>query len=265
MIEIIRSIIIGGVQGISEFFPISSSGHLVLIPYIFKWDYSGLSYDVALHFGTAIAIIAYFWRDWIRIFSNAFGFDKKNEISLPKNFLWQIMVASIPAAIAGFFLNDIVEQKLHSPLLIAFDLLFFGVVLWLVDKYSRSTNNIQHQSYGRSFLIGCSQAMALIPGVSRSGITISAARAVGINKKDAARISFLLSTPAVIGAFLFKIKDIEANDFNVAFIIGVISSTVFGFLAIKYLLKYLERGNFSVFVWYRVALAIIILAIFLLR
>jgi len=268
MIEIIRSVIIGGVQGVSEFLPISSSGHLVLIPYLFKWDYNGLSFDIALHFGTAIAIIAYFWKDWMRIIKKTINpkYDTEYiEHDYPDNFLWKILVASIPAAILGVFLDKYVETYLHSPLLIAFNLIFFGLVLWLFDKHSKSSLIVKNVSYSQSFIVGCAQAIALMPGVSRSGITMTASRFFGLKRKDAARFSFLLATPAMIGAFLISAKDIVGNDLNLVFLLGVLSSTFFGFLAIKYLLKYLERGSFSVFVWYRIVLAIIITVIYFVR
>lgn len=268
MIEIIRSVIVGGVQGVSEFLPISSSGHLVLIPYIFHWNYNGLSFDIALHFGTVIAIIAYFWKDWMRIIKKTINpkFDTKNiEHDYPDNFFWKILVASIPAAILGLFLDKYVETYLHSPLLIVFNLVFFGLVLWLFDKYSRSNLIVKNITYLQAFIVGMAQAIALMPGVSRSGITITASRFFGLKRKDAARFSFLLATPAMIGAFLVGAKDIVGKDLNLVFLLGVLTSTFFGFLAIKYLLKYLERGNFSVFVWYRIALAIIIVTIYFAR
>lgn len=277
MIEIIRSIVIGAVQGVSEFFPISSSGHLVLIPYIFKWNYEGLSFDVALHFGTAIAILAYFWRDWLKIISSAIFnlkfrifnggkiINKISDSEYPSNFLWQILVASIPAAIVGFFLDDIVEEKLHSPLLIAFDLVIFGFLLWVVDKYSKKDRKPEKISYKQSFLIGCAQSIALFPGVSRSGITITASRALGLDREKAARFSFLLATPAMFGAFIFKAKDLVLDDFNWVFISGVIASGFFGFIAIKYLLQYLKGGSFAVFLWYRIAIAIIVAALYFVR
>jgi len=261
MIDVIQSMIIGGVQGISEFLPISSSGHLVLIPYVFTWDYQGLSFDIALHFGTMIAIIAYFWRDWLSIISAAFKRENA-ESSYPKNLLWQIIIASIPAALIGFFLENYVETYLHSPVLISFDLIVFGIILWLVDKYFKSDKKIKNISFGQSFLVGCAQAIALIPGVSRSGITMTAGRSMGLTKKDAARFSFLLATPAMFGAFLLSFEDISSKDLNSVFLFGVLSSTIFGFFAIKYLLKYLEKGNFSVFVWYRVIIALIVMFVY---
>lgn len=299
MLEVFRSIFIGAFQGISEFLPISSSGHLVLIPYIFKWDYQGLSFDVALHFGTAIAIVVYFWRDWARIVKSAFSFSRhpepfsrhpersegshnqidssaepalslsngpQNDRSIyPKNLLWQILVASIPAAILGYLLNDYIETKLHSPLLIAFDLAFFGIILWLADKYSKKAIAPKEIGYKQTFFVGIAQAVALFPGVSRSGITITASRLLGLPREEAARFSFLLATPAILGAFLLKAKDIQANDLNLSFILGVLASTVFGLIAIKYLLKYLKKGDFIVFVWYRIIIAAIILTIVLAR
>ena len=285
MIEIIQSIIVGGIQGISEFLPISSSGHLVIIPYIFKWDYNGLNFDIALHFGTVIAIVVYFWKDWMGIITEAIknlqftiynlqsnsngkmtNEKRAMENSIyPPNLLWQILVASIPAAILGLFLDEYVETYLHSPLLIAFNLAFFGVLLWLMDKYSKSTYAIKNITFAQSFLIGCAQAVALFPGVSRSGITMTAARSIGLDRKNAARFSFLLATPAMIGAFLISAKEIVGQDLNLVFLSGVVASTVFGFFAIKYLLKYLEKGNFSVFVWYRIVLALAILFIYFTR
>lgn len=284
MIEIFRSIIIGGIQGISEFLPISSSGHLVLIPYVFKWDYNGLSFDIALHFGTVVAIIVYFWKDWMGIIASAIMPSRKLKVEsrklskyseikpngnpirqFPSNLLWQLLVASIPAAILGLFLDKYVEKYFHSPLLIAFNLIFFGIALWLFDKYAKETIFIKNVTYAQSFLIGCAQAIALFPGVSRSGITMTCSRYFGFSRKDAARFSFLLATPAMIGAFLISAKDIVGNDLNLVFLLGVLSSTIFGFFAIKYLLKYLERSNFSVFVWYRIILAVIIITVYFSR
>lgn len=269
MEEIIRSIIIGLVQGFSEFLPISSSGHLVLVPYIFGWDYNGLSFDIALHLGTTLAVIIFFWHDWKTILKNAFKINQatKNQdtTDFPPNFFWQILLATIPAAIVGYFLNDYVESNLHGPVLIAGNLIFFGIILWLVDKYAQKSHRTQDTKYQNSFLVGLAQAVALIPGVSRSGITITAARAQGFTRKDAARLSFLLSTPAVIGAFVLHVKDSQFSDVNTVFILGVLSSFISGYLAIKFLLRYLEKSNFSVFVWYRIILAVAILLIWYYR
>lgn len=268
--EIIRSIIIGGIQGISEFLPISSSGHLVLIPYIFKWDYNGLSFDVALHFGTVIAMLVYFWSDWMEILRGAFNKSKKIDSKYPKGLLWQIILATIPAAIVGFLFNDYIDKTFHSNsslgmLVIAFNLAFFGLILWFIDSKSKKTLEIKNVTFANSFMVGLAQTLALMPGVSRSGITITTSRALGLNRESAARFSFLLATPAMVGAFLLKFKDIGANDLNPIFIVGVISSTIFSFLAIRFLLNYLKKSDFSIFVWYRILLAIAIFGIYFAR
>lgn len=268
--EIIHSIILGAIQGIAEFLPISSSGHLIVIPYIFKWKDFGLSFDVALHLGTTIAIIVFFWKDWVNIIGKAFGkkqiLEDKDEDEYPNNFLWQIVVASIPAAVLGIILDKVAEGFFHSSvILVSINLIIFGIILWAVDKYSKISQKTDKISYKQSFLVGLSQGLALVPGISRSGITMITSRSLGLDREKAARFSFLLATPATLGAFLFKIKDIGAEDLNPIFILGVISSTIFGFLAIKYLLQYLKRGNFSIFMWYRIALAAIVLIIYFAR
>lgn len=262
--EILRSIIIGGIQGISEFFPISSSGHLVLIPYIFKWNYQGLSFDVALHFGTVLAIIAFFWREWIDIIKSAFT-KKQSSFNFPKNIFWQIVVASIPAAIFGLLVNKIVEKYFHSPILIAINLIVFGVILWLADKFAQKKIEIKNIKYPASFIVGCAQALALVPGVSRSGITMTASRYLGLDRESATKFSFLLATPAMLGAFLLEFKDIRGNDLNPIFIFGTIASTIFGFLAIKYLLQYLKNHDYKIFVWYRIIIALVVMTIYFLK
>ncbi len=275
MDNIFQSIFIGAVQGVSEFLPISSSGHLTILQNLFKWSPDGrLAFDVALHFGTAIAIIAFFWKDWLAIIARAFGTKSKTIENIPfdpevakypKNLLWQILAASIPAAVVGFILNDYVETKLNSNLLISFNLIVFGLILWLVDKKSPKNFKLSTLSYRQSFLIGSVQAVALIPGVSRSGITMSMARAQGMDRQSAARFSFLLGTPAILGAFLFNLRHIAGINTGLAFWLGFAASTIFGFLAIKYLLQYLEKSDFTVFLWYRIAVAVIVTGLYLLH
>lgn len=285
MVTILHSIVLGAIQGISEFLPISSSGHLILVPYLLHWSDPGIGFDVALHIGTAFAIVAFFWRDWMTIIANAIpkfqvtssklqendnpatGNSKLGtENSYPKNFLWQIAIATIPAAILGIILDNATEKYFHSDMvLVAANLIFFGIVLWLVDTYCGTRQNPKKITYKQSVWVGFAQSIALIPGVSRSGITITASRILGLEKREAARFSFLLATPTIVGAFLFKLKDIAANDLNIAFSLGVISSLVFGLISIKYLLKYLERGNFAIFTWYRILFGLLILAVYFLR
>ena len=264
MVTIFHSIVLGAIQGISEFLPISSSGHLILIPYLLHWPDYGIGFDVALHLGTAFAIVIFFWRDWIKIFRNAFG--KKTDEEFPANFLWQIAVATIPAAILGIILDKATEKYFHTDMvLIAANLIIFGIILWLADVYFGTKQNPKKISYKQSIWVGFAQSIALIPGVSRSGITITASRALGLEKREAARFSFLLATPTIVGAFLYKLKDIAAHDINFAFLLGIIFSLIFGLISIKYLLKYLERGNFAIFTWYRILFGILILIVYFSR
>lgn len=267
MIDIIHSIIIGAVQGVTEFLPISSSGHLIAIPYLFQWPEHSLAYDVSLHFGTALALLLFFWRDWIGIIKAGFVKKEKAEVGAkyPSNLLWQIVVASIPAVIVGFLLDSYIESKFRSPLLLAINMAVFGIILWLVDKISGQSQKLSEMTYKKSFLVGLAQSLALVPGISRSGITMIAARGQGLAREEAARFSFLLGTPAMIGAFVFKFKDLSSADLNLNFLIGVLTSAIFGFIFIKFLLDYLKKSDFSIFAWYRLAFATILMIVYFLR
>lgn len=267
--EFLQSIILSTIQGIAEFLPISSSAHLVLIPYLFGWDYKGLGFDVALHFGTALAVVIYFWRDWRYIILTALSSKERqaenamaNPSYLPPNILWQIIIATIPAGIAGYLLAGHVEEWFHSPLLIAINLAVFGVILWQVDKRARDTKKFPDIKWKDSLTIGLAQCLALIPGVSRSGITIVASRGLGLRRPDAAKFSFLLGTPAMVGAFLVEAKDIAAN-LSFGFFFSVILTTVVGYFAIKYLLKFLSKNSMAPFAYYRFMLAAIIIVVYL--
>ncbi|HOX41439.1 MAG TPA: undecaprenyl-diphosphate phosphatase [bacterium] len=268
MFPIIQSIIIGAIQGITEFLPISSSAHLVLVPYLFKWPYHGLTFDVALHFGTFFAIIIYFWKDWIVIIKSGFTRNSKLETRnsiYPPDLLWKILVASIPAAIVGLLIESKVEEWFHSPLLLAVNLAVFGLILWQVDKRATTRYSILDTSYSKAFLVGVAQSLALIPGVSRSGITIVASRAIGLSREQAARFSFLIGTPAILGAFLLQARKLQAGDITIPFVIGIVASTVFGILAIRFLLSYLKRSDLKIFFWYRLGLTIVIILTFIAR
>jgi undecaprenyl-diphosphatase len=272
--SIFHAIILGAVQGLTEFLPISSSGHLIIIPYIFKWPYQGKSFDVALHAGTVVALLIYFWKDWLVIIKN--GFTKKSATMsqaswpYPRNFLWQIVVASIPAAIFGLLINKWMEKwsldhASAAIIFIAFNFAFFGWLLWFVDQKAKSDVAPAGMTYGKAFIVGLFQSIALVPGVSRSGITLTGSRLVGLAREEAARFSFLIGTPAIIGAFLVELPEIIHNDLSASFWIGVVTAAVFGVAAIKILLAYLKKNNFSLFMWYRWAVALLVLIIFLTR
>ncbi len=269
MLTVFHAFLLGMVQGLTEFLPISSSGHLVLIPYIFRWNYQGLSFDVALHAGTAIAIVIYFGKDWMAIIKNAFIKGKSGENSniekYPNNLLWQILAASIPAGILGLAIDKYIEKNFHSVLFIAFNFAFFGFLLWYSDKKSKSDQKPEKLTYKKSFLIGLSQAIALVPGVSRSGITLTASRLIGFKREEAVRFSFLLATPTIVGAFLVKLPDILKGGIGINFWVGTLTATIFGLLAIKFLFVYLKKRDFSIFLWYRLLIALLIVVLYFLH
>jgi undecaprenyl-diphosphatase len=269
MISNFHAIILGAVQGLTEFLPISSSGHLVIIPYFFGWAYQGKAFDVALHAGTVVALLIYFWRDWLKIIIN--GFKKKTAVAAdvswpyPNNFLWQIVVASIPAAILGLAIDKWAGDNLNSVLFIAFNLAVFGWLLWFVDKKAKSDLAPGKLTYGKSFIVGLFQSIALIPGISRSGITLIGSRFVGLAREESARFAFLIGTPAIIGAFLVELPKIIKDDLGLSFWIGVITAAIFGVVAIKFLINYLKKHDFSLFLWYRLAIAALVIIVFLIR
>lgn len=264
--EIIQSIVLGLAQGLGEFLPISSSGHLVIIPWLFNFSDPGLAFDVALHAGTLIAVLAYFWRDIIEIVGLVFVEEKirngAEQINYKKNTLWLIALATIPGVLAGYFLEDQAETIFRHPLLVAITLVIAGWILYLADKYMQHRKDIGVMSWKDSLVIGLSQAVAIIPGVSRSGATITAGLFMGLDRKSAARFSFLLSVPIIFGATFFKLPYLLKEGMNLPMIVGVIISAISGYLAIKYLIKFIERTSYKIFFWYRLALALLIGAVY---
>ncbi len=259
--DILQAVILGLVQGVGEFLPISSSAHLVLTPWLFGWPDQGLSFDVALHLGTLVAVVAYFWRDIIEVVICGL-FQPR---SLDGRLFWYLVVASIPGAVFGYLLENQAETVFRSPLLIALTLTLMGIGLWLADRKGGKTRDIEDITLMDSIIVGISQALAIIPGVSRSGITMSAGLLTGMKRETAARFSFLMSVPIIAGAALLKVPDLQPADFNLAFILGVLTAAVVGFLAIRFLLQYLRHGSYLLFTWYRILLAALVVAVFFLR
>ncbi len=254
-----EALVLGIIQGLGEFLPISSSAHLVLVPWALGWQYAGLTFDVALHIGTLISVIAFFWKDWLTLLSSAVTRKGSKEAAL----FWYLVLGTIPGGAIGYLFEEQAETVLRTPLLIGVMLIVMGIILYWVDRRAASVKSIDSVSLLDSLLIGLSQALAIIPGVSRSGITMTAGRALGFTRASAARFSFLLSTPIVVGAGLYKMKDLSPGDLNAAFLTGVVSSAVVGFIAIGFLIRYLSQRSFAVFAWYRfiVGSAVIILAL----
>ncbi|RDV84222.1 undecaprenyl-diphosphatase UppP [Ammonifex thiophilus] len=258
---IVEAIVLGVVQGLGEFLPISSSAHLVLVPWLFSWPDPGLTFDVALHLGTLIAVVAYFWRDWLELIQKGF----RQASSREGRLFWYLVLATIPGGLAGLALEHQAETVFRTPWLVGLMLILMGLLLYLADHKGRKQINLWGIRWQEALLIGLAQAFAIIPGVSRSGVTIAAARALGINREAATRFSFLLSTPIILGAGVLKLKDLSPGDLNLFFFSGVAAAAITGFAAIAFLLRFVTTHNFNIFVWYRFLLGAGVIFIFLLR
>lgn len=258
---IIQSIILGIVQGIGEFLPISSSAHLILVPFILGWSESSLAFDVALHFGTLLAVLVVFFKDWWDLFIGAIKNFKSKKKTTEGKIFWYLVVATIPAALVGFLLNDIIEGFFRNQIwLIALFLALMGVFIYIGDKwaskhYKGKEVKFEKITMKQAFLVGCSQAFAVFPGFSRSGTTILAGRLMGIEKEAITKFTFLLSVPIIAGATVLKVGDLTMTT---DVIIGIVTSFIVGILSIKFLLGYIKKHDFSVFAFYRIVMAIII-------
>lgn len=251
------ALILGIIQGITEFLPISSSAHLALAHWLFGWNTAdNLAFDVALHFGTLVAILLYFGRDWI-------GFIKRGD-----KLLWFVLVASIPGALAGAKFEEAAESTFRNPLHIALLLVVMALVMAAAERWGKKALELVEMSWGRALGVGFAQALAIMPGVSRAGITMTAALAYGFTREAAARFSFLLATPILLGATLYKCRHLLSGVGGVglgSLAIGVIASAVTGLLAIHFLLRFLRNHTFYPFVIYRLLLAAAVVAAVLIR
>ncbi len=257
----------GAVQGISEFLPISSSPQLVLQPWFFGWEDPGLAFDVALHVGTLIAVIWYFWRDWWALTTGALGSLGQGKLlgNPEAEVFWRLVVATLPAAVAGAALEHQAEEAFRAPMLIAAALAGVGVLLYWSDRRPESRRGLQSIGWGDALWIGMAQAAAIVPGVSRSGVTISTSRLLGIDREASAHFSFLLSTPIIAGAVLLKAKALIAAVHDPAGLAALVASGLFGFAAIGGLLRYVRGRSYTPFVIYRIVLAAAVVVIVTLR
>ena len=268
MINVIHALILGIVQGLTEFLPVSSSAHLNIFPWVFKWDKISESFDVALHLGTLLAIIIFFWKDWIGLIKGGYEQTVKRKRTVEGRMFWYIVLATIPAGIFSLVLDKISEKIIGENLnlkmlIIAITLIIMGVLLYLVDLKSKSDTKYEKITLKQSMLIGISQSLAAaFPGVSRSGITMTVARSLGIDRESSAKFSFMLAAPITLAAVIFDIGDFV---FGLPFIIGVIASFIVGVLIIKFLLNYLKNASFKAFAIYRIVIGIIVIAIYLIR
>ena len=268
--SILQAIILGLTQGVTEFAPVSSSGHLILVPWLFNWSILNdpnlnKTFDVALHVGTLVGALIYFRADVGRYLKAFWQSVRARSISTTDQRLaWALVVGTIPGAAAGALFEDAIQNRLGQPWLIAIMLAVFGVVLYVVDLRAPINKGIEDMTVARGGILGLAQALALQPGVSRSGVTMTAGRLMGLNREAAARFSFLLAMPIIAGAGLFKGYDLVQTGFHgygSEFFWGFVSSAVSGFLVIWGLLKYLRGHDFKIFMIYRLAVAALVLGL----
>jgi undecaprenyl-diphosphatase len=263
---VFQAVVLGLVQGLAEFLPISSSAHLVLVPWIFGWPDPGLAFDVALHVGTLVAVLWYFRDEWVRLTQSAFALLRTRRVDTEeKRRFLHIVVATIPAAIGGLLLEDYAESTFRSPSLIAITLMVMGVVLWAADRYAPRDRPLGSMTLRDAVLIGLAQVFALVPGVSRSGSTMTAGRALRLDRQAAAMFSFLMSMPITAAAAVLKVPALLRSDDLTTLVVGILASAVSGWLAIAVLLRYLSKHSFGVFALYRLALGALILGMVAIR
>jgi undecaprenyl-diphosphatase len=269
MEQIVQALVMGVVQGLTEFLPISSSGHLLLVPYLFGWEdtfLESLAFSVVLHGGTLAALIVYFRDDWRRLIPAGVAAlrDRSFRDEPDRRLAWLIAVATVPAVIAALLFNDLIEDTVRQAWLVAVTLVVGGVILWLADRFGPRTHELDGLTFRGATGVGIAQALALIPGVSRSGISMSAALFAGLDRADAARFSFLMATPITAMAVAYEGLKLARGEVvgadPVTLVIGVVASFVSGILAIAVLLRYLRTRSFTIFVLYRFVLAAIVLA-----
>ena len=261
-ITLFQAFILGLAQGLGEFLPISSSAHLILIPWLFRWPDPGLTFDIALHIGTLLAVIIYFWKDWVILIKNGLG---KGLSTAEGKMFWFIVVASIPGAISGILLEQKAETNFRSPIIIGIMLMVMGLFLYAADRFGAKRQHTESISFRESFIIGLSQALAVIPGVSRSGITMTSGLFAGLTREAAARFSFLLATPIIAGAGLLKLRHLGNSTLTLPFWVSFITSALVGLLVIKFLLQWLRKSSFLPFVWYRLAVGCAVILIYWIR
>lgn len=254
----LQAIVLGIVQGVTEMLPISSSGHLILVPRLFGWDDQGLAFDAALHVGTLLAVLLYFHADLWRMFTAALASVFRGVHTADSRLAWAVVLGTVPVGIAGVLLKDTIEHAFRNPLLVAANLALWGVALWLADRYGRRQREVSQVGWRDGLLVGCAQALALVPGTSRSGITMIAGLWLGLTREAAARFSFLLSVPAVTAAGGLAMLDFAQSPVAPAWGpmgVAVATSAVTGILSIHLLLRLIQRIGFAPFTLYRLALA----------
>ncbi|HET6761257.1 MAG TPA: undecaprenyl-diphosphate phosphatase [Gemmatimonadaceae bacterium] len=262
-----QAVALGIIQGLSEFLPISSSAHLALAPWLFGWEDPGLAFDVALHFGTLLAVLWYFRTEWAALTRAAFGIITTGRVETPeKRRVIYLIIATIPGAVGGYLLQEQAESTFRNPQLIGITVIVVGIVLWLVDKLVDQRRVLGEMRWIDALLIGLSQAIALIPGVSRSGATMTTSRGLRFDRESAAEFSFLMSMPIIVAAIVMEgPKALSEAGLTKEIMSGVAASAVSGWLAISVLMRYVSRHSYGIFAFYRVVFGIGVLAVLYAR
>lgn len=264
---ILQAIVLAIIQGVTEFLPISSSAHLALAPWLFGWQDQGLTFDIALHIGTLAAVLIYFARDWVQVIAQAFGRDAgQTDLRENRRLLWLLAAASVPAGVAGLLLKDTVETTLRSPYVMGTMLVAVGFLMMLGERMGRRDRGIGAIGWADALLIGAAQAVALIPGTSRSGITMTTGLFRHLDRHSAARFSFLLSTPITAAAAAKALYDLQKAggvppELRMHFALGIVLSAAVGCFVIGFLLRYLRSRGLGIFIYYRIAFGLLILAL----
>jgi len=278
MDTLFQALIMGIVQGLSEFLPISSSGHLIVVPFLFGWQdpfITSLAFSVMLHAGTLLALLVYFRADWLRLVPAGLATirDRSFRADPDRRLAWLLVAATIPAAVAGYLLSDLAETTFRGIGLVAVTLVVGAGILWLADRGGARTRSVEDVTFPLAIGFGAAQALALVPGISRSGISISAARFAGLDREAAARFSFLMSMPITAGAVIFEVRKLAVGGAGGAgvtaslgpLVVGMIAAFVSGTVAIGFLLRYVRTRSLNVFVTYRLAVAAVIVVVWLAR
>jgi undecaprenyl-diphosphatase len=264
---VFQALVLGILQGLAEFLPISSSAHLTLAPWIFGWPEPGLAVDVALHVGTLVAVLVYFREEWMRLVGSALEIVRTQRVqTVEQRRVLFLILATIPGAIAGVFLNDYAESTFRSPELIAIALAAMGFLLWIVDRERPDARPLESLRWSDALLIGIAQAAALLPGVSRSGATITAGRALALDRASAATFSFLMSMPIIAAAAVFKVPHLlRSGGASLPLLVGVLASALSGWLAIAIVMRYVRSHSYGIFAAYRIVLGAAVLILFFVR
>jgi undecaprenyl-diphosphatase len=264
--ELYQAVVLGIVQGLGEFLPISSSGHLILVPYLLGWPDQGQTFDVALHMGTLAGLLFFFWHDWIELTRAALtSLMTRSLANTQAKLAWFIFLGCLPAVGVGL-VGEEWFGELRNPGLIAVLLIIFGLIMFAVDRWGQKLRDLPSMGWLDTLFIGVAQALALFPGVSRSGVTMTAGLMRGLNREAAARFSFLVATPITLGAGLLKFYGMTKSggipvDDRLPFLVGMATAAVVGFLAIKFMLNYVRKQSLQIFVWYRLAVGMIVLLV----